>query len=202
MLSFVFRDHARLALHAALLFAVGAFAAWPVMHYRLWGLARPALVVFRLVVRLLGRSPSIARTTAVIFGFNGVAIFLYMASGFHPFLPKLFGIWTGFNVCVVAAMAGEEGLMAAARPAPGQWMPSRGLGALCGLLVLALELPCFWFALAMGMSMGHAVQSGGAHYLLALAVRAGAYASVILPLLLLSALAESVALRGSDAGRA
>ena len=87
MLSFVFRDHARLALHAALLFAVGAFASWPVVHYRLSALARPAIVVFRLVVHLLGRSPSIARTTAVIFGFNGLVIFLYMASGVHAFLP-------------------------------------------------------------------------------------------------------------------
>jgi len=197
MLEYVFRDHMRLAIHAALLFAVGAFASWPVVHYRLWALARPALAVFRLVLRLLGRSPSLARTTAVIFGFNGVAIFLYMAAGFHPLLPKLFAIWTGINVCVVAAMAGAEGLMESARPARGQWVPPPRLGALCGLVVLLLELPCFWYALAMGMSMGHAVQSGGASYADALTVRAGAYAAVILPMLLLSAVAESVTVRGA-----
>ena len=199
MLEYVFRDHMQLAIHAALLFAVGAFAAWPIVHYRLWALAWPALAVFRLVLRLLGRSPSLARTTAVIFGFNGVAIFLYMAAGFHPLLPKLFAIWTGINVCVVAAMAGEEGLMESSRPAPGQWVPPPRLGALCGLVVLLLELPCFWYALAMGMSMGHAVQSGEASYADALAARAGAYAAVILPMLLLSAVAESVTVRGAGA---
>jgi hypothetical protein len=197
MLSFVFRDHAKLALHAALLFTVGAFASWPVIHYRLSAVAQLPLAVFRLVVRLLGHSPSLAHMTGVIFGFNGTVIFLYMATGCHPLLPKLFGIWTGLNVCVVSALATEEGLMEPALPAPGQWAPPPGVGALCGLLVLVLELPCFWLALAMGMSMGHAVQSGAASYGEALAVRTGAYGAVVLPLLLLSALAEAVALRGS-----
>jgi hypothetical protein len=188
--------HVELALHAALLFAVGLFTAWPVVRYRWTAVARPALSVFRAVLRLMGPSPSIARMAAVIFGFNATAIFLYMASGFHPMLPKVFGIWTGLNVAVIGAMAAREPADALGRPRPGQWRPPAWLALPCGLLVLALELPCFWVSLALGMSMGHAVQ-GGAPYLRALAPRAAAYACVIAPALVVSALAEAVAIRGA-----
>ena len=199
MLSFVFRDHARLAVHAALLFAAGAFAACPAVCYRWQALARLPLAMLRFLVRLMGPAPGILRVAAVIFGFNGLAIFLYMASGIHPVLPKLFALWTGFNVCVVSAVAGRGNLLGALRPADDRWRPPPGLAAACGLLVLLLELPCFWLALAMGMSMGHAVRSGAASYPHALGARAAAYAAVILPLLLLSALAEAVAI-GAQAG--
>ena len=81
-----------------------------------------------------------------------------------------------------------------ARRAAGQWRPPAGLSMACGVLVLLLELPCFWYCIAMGISMGWAVQ-GGTPYQTALASRAPAYASVIVPLLLVSALAESVTIR-------
>ena len=197
MLEFVFRNHLRLAVHAALLFAVGLFISWPIVHYRLRALARLPLAIFRFVLRLIGPRPSIARIAGVIFCFNSVAIFIDMASGFHPLLPKLLGIWTGANVGMVAGLARQEGLAEPCEVGAGQWVPPARLVALCGLLTLVLELPSFWFALAMGMSLGHEVQSGSAPYLSALAVRAGAYAAIVMPLLLLSALAEAVAVRGA-----
>lgn len=199
MLEFVLREHFRLAAHAALLFAVGLFVSWPVIRYRLRGVALVPLAVFRVVLKLIGPAPSIARTAAVVFCFNGAVMFLCMASGFHPLPPKLLGIWTGLNIGVITGLARQEPLMAAGGSGPGRWAPPRWLTALCSLAVLTLELPCFWLALAMGMSMGHAVQAGTQSYLEALTPRAGAYGAVILPALLLSAVAEAVAVRGSSA---
>ncbi|MCK4283651.1 MAG: hypothetical protein KAX44_04985 [Candidatus Brocadiae bacterium] len=197
MIEYVFRTHFRLAVHAALLFTVGLFLSWPVIHYRLEALARLPLALFRFAIRLIGTSPSIARTAGVIFCFNSVAIFVYMASGFHPVLPKIFGVWTGMNIGTIVGMARrEEDFLQAGRPSPGQWLPPSPLTAICGVLVLVLELACFWFSIAMGMGMGHAVQAGAERYFDALAVRTRAYALVVLPVLALSAIAEAIAIRG------
>ncbi|MFO7958282.1 MAG: stage II sporulation protein M [Candidatus Brocadiia bacterium] len=198
MLHFVVVRHFRLAVHALLLFLVGMFIAWPVIRYKLRFIVRPAEAVLRFVTHLMGQSPGIPRMAAVIFGYNATAIFIYMASGFHPLLPKVFGVWTGLNIAVLMGMVQREGeIMDVFRRTPGQWTPPPRLTGLCGLLVLLLELPCFWFSIAMGISLGHAVQ-GGQGYLPALAMRAQAYVSVIAPVLLVSAVSEAVAIRGSS----
>jgi hypothetical protein len=51
----------------------------------------------------------------------------------------------------------------------------------------------------MGIRMGEQVLAGQTTYAQALATRAEAYASVIVPLLLLSAICETVAIRGMSA---
>lgn len=200
MLRYVFSVHLRLAVHAALLFAVGLFVSWPIVHYRLRAVGWLPLAIFRLVVRLIGRSSSIVRSVAVIFGFNTLVIFTYMASGFLPLLPKLFGIWTGMDIGIVLGMARAGPFPGASQLRAGQWLPSRALTSFCGSLVLALELPCFWFSIAMGISMGHAAAAGAKPYAAALGARAAAYFSVIVPLLLCSAVAEAIAIRGMAAG--
>jgi hypothetical protein len=198
MLRYVFSAHLRLAVHAALLFAVGLFVSWPVVHYRLRAMAWLPMAVFRLAMRLLGPSPSILRTWAVIVTFNATAMFLYMGSGFHPLLPKAFGIWVGMNIGIILGMGRQEQFpMTRAETAGPQWVPSARLTAICGLAVLLIELPCFWYCVALGISMGHVVQGGLASYPAALALRAGAYVTVLLPLLMASALAEAIAIRGS-----
>ena len=199
MITFAFQQHLRLAVHGALLFAAGLFASWPVIRYRLTAVAWLPEQTFRLVLRLLGPRPSIPRVAGVIFAFNSAVMFLQMASGYHPFLPKVLGIWTGLNVGIMGAASAREGIQPDALGAPeGGWIPPRLATLLCGLAVLALELPSYWFALAMGISLGHSVQ-GGAAYGSALAQRALAYVTVILPALLTSAVAESIAIRGSVA---
>lgn len=195
MVAFVFIHHARLALDAALLFAVGLFAAWPVIHYRWRAPAAPALAIVGALMALIRRRPTIARTAAIIFAFNGLAIFAYMATGFHPMLPKLIAVWTGFNVAAVVGLTRDEPWTDWPEAPAGWWRPSRLLAALCALAVLVLELPCFWLSVAMGISMGHAVQSGVQSYGAALAERAVPYAAILLPLLLASAVAETVAMR-------
>jgi len=200
MLRFLLADHLWLAGHAMLLFVVGLFVSWPVVHYRVRAVEALPLWIVRRVLQLFGASPSIGRMALVIGCFNSLAIFIYMASGFiSPLLPKLFGIWTGLNVGIVAAGGRrQESRLLEHGPQPGQWVPPRSLVGACGLVVLALELPCFWFAIGMGISLGHAV-AGGADHLAALALRARAYACAIVPALFLSALAESVAIRGASA---
>ncbi len=198
MLYFVFRDHASQAAQAALLFTAGAFFSWPVVRFRLRGVAALPVALLRLVVRLIGPAPSFVRMAGVIWAFNSAAMFIDLAAGFHPLLPALLCLWTGLNIGVVVGMAPREmAVPAASRPGPGRWSPPPAAARLCGLLVLLLELPCLFYTTAMGISMGALVQSGTLHYLPALAVRGRAYALVIVPLLLVSAIAEAIAIRGA-----
>ena len=198
MIEFVFKEHFRLALHAALLFAVGLFASYPVVKYRVRWLAAVPLALLRFVLRLIGPSPALARMAGVTWAFNSVVMFVYMATGFHPLLPKVLGVWMGLNIGTVIGMAPDyEELRTVSRPAAGQWAPPPGLARVCALLVPVLELPCFFYAVAMGMSMGQQVQSGALPYLSALAVRSQAYAALLVPILLASAVAEVTAIRGS-----
>jgi hypothetical protein len=198
MLEHVFHTEWRLVYHAVLLFAVGLFAGVAVVRLGLDALLRPAVTTFRWVVRLVGPGPSLLRMTLVIWLFNSAAICAYMCSGvLHHALPMLFCIWTGMNI------AGITGLMHTGRmPVRGimlqedQWSPPPGLGGLCGLAVLVLEMGSFWTAIAMGISMGNAVATGTGR-LAALGPRIGAYLSVLVPVLLLSALCEAIAIRDS-----
>jgi uncharacterized membrane protein SpoIIM required for sporulation len=200
MLKFVLAGHLRLAVHAALLFAVGLFASWPVVRYRLDVLTRPAEVVLRLVLRLMGPSPGLARMAGIIFANNCTVMFVCVAAGLHPMVPKVLCVWVGLNVGAMIGLLGrDEELLAPMRRRPGWWVPPPWATVLCSALVLLLELPCLWFAVAMGVSMGRVVHGGSASYAEALAAYARAYWSVIAPVLLVSAAAESVAVRGSFA---
>ena len=197
-LSFVLSAHFRLAIHAALLFAVGLFVAWPVVRYRLTGVAWLPRRIFDFVVWCIGPSPSLPRIAAVIFLFNATVMLLQMVSGFHSFLPRVLGIWTGMNVGIMSAFPGRAGEMVRDAAGRGEgWMPPRGLTLACSLLVILLELPCYFYALAMGMRLGHLVQGTEATYLETLWPRLIAYGMVVAPALLASAAAEAVSIRGA-----
>jgi len=200
-LNFLLVDHFRLALHAGLLFGVGLFVAWPVVRYRLTGVAWLPRRIFGLIVSLMGSRPTLSRMALVIFLFNSTVMFLQMAVGFHSFVPKVLCIWTGMNVGVMMGFAGESAGMIreAARRREG-FIPPPSLTLLCSLLVMLLELPCYFYALAMGMKLGHVVQGGRAAYLAALEPRALAYVLFLAPALLVSAVAESVSIRGAATG--
>ena len=197
MLRFLFVEHCGLAWRMALLFGIGLALSWPVVRLRLRDVAWLPLQVFRLVMRLCGRRPGLVRMTVVIFGFNSVAIFIYMASGFHPLLPRLFAVLTGLNVGLIAGFSSAlQTADPALLPAPRGWRPPSWLALLCGFAVLALELPAFWLSLAMGVSMGQSVSAGVVTYGAALSQRAAVYGSLVLPMLLVSAVAESLAISG------
>ena len=154
-------------------------------------------------MRLMGRRPGLARMAGVIWVYNCAVMFLYMATGFHPILPHAFAAWSGLNIGLIMARAGDDQghlFDRLASPADGRWRPSRALAGLCGALVLLVELPCFWYAVGMGVSLGREVQAGG-RYLAGLGVRTAAYGCLIVPALLASAAAESVAIRAASSPR-
>jgi len=196
LLQFVVVRHWRLALGAAALFASGLLASVPVGLCRIRAVEWLPLKALRLVLKLMGPRPALWRMAALIWAFNSAAIFLYMASGFHPAPPMIFAAWTGLNVGLVLAASrrrDEGSAWELGRPLGG-WVPPAWLALACGALVVVLELPCFWYAIAMGISMGRGVMNG-LGYLDLLAPRALAYAAFIVPSLLVSAAAEAVAVR-------
>jgi uncharacterized membrane protein len=194
---FVFMDHFGNACNAALLSVVGMLVAYPVIKWDIKGLQVVPMWLFKAVLNLLGAHPGLLRTTLVIFCFNSMAIFLYMASGVHPLIPGLIAILTACNIAVIVSKATEvespkvsEGLFTA------RWYPGSSLTYVCGLMVILLELPCFWYSIAMGMSLGSEVIMHQSTYAQGLAIRGQAYVVLIVPLLLVSAACESIAIRG------
>jgi hypothetical protein len=201
LVRFIFVDHESAALEAALLFGAGSLLAYPAVRLKLRSLTMFPLALFRLARCLVGTEAN-PRMALAIFGFNGTAMFLYMASGFHPAIPAAISLLTGFNIATILLWAGMDETRQDDEPIapPGRWMPGRRLATVCGLAVLLIELPCFAFAIAMGIRMGQDVLSGRMTYAQGFASRVEAYASVILPLLLVSAICETVAIRGMSGG--
>jgi len=201
VIAFVLAQHFWPACEAALLFLLGALLAWPLLKTAPGLLSWFPRLVLGLVRKLIGARPGIGRMTVVIWGFNGTAMFLYMAAGFRPWLPEAVAVLTGFNIAAVMLWTAGGGEILEEPAAGDGWVPGKALAGLCGLTVLLLELPCFWYAVGMGIRLGREVASGSVPYGQGLCIRAQAYAVVILPALLVSALCEAVAIRGMQAER-
>ncbi len=201
LFSFVFVRHFDLACGAALLFLIGALLALPVVRCGANLLTSMPMLLFRAVRRMFGSRPGMTRLWSLIFGFNGTVMFLYMASGVHPFIPAAVSLLTGYNIAVIVIKAGEtddSGFLAGS-PDSG-WRPSRWVAGLCAAAVVLLELPCFWYSIAMGIRLGQEVAAGQTTYTDGMAVRLQAYLLVILPLLFVSAVCEAIAIQGSGVG--
>jgi hypothetical protein len=197
LFSFVLVHHFGLACGAALLFLMGVLLAFPVVKLGAAPLTWLPRVLFGMVRRLLGGQPSMARLGSVIFGFNGSAMLLYMASGVHPGIPAAISVLTGYNIAVILLLSGEANGLAITPAA--HWKPARWVAGLCGLAVVFLELPCFWYSIAMGIGLGQEVVAGRTGYLEAFSFRLYAYVVLILPVLLVSALCEAIAIQGMAA---
>lgn len=194
---FVFIDHFVLACVAALWFVAGMVLAIPVARWDIKWLQRLPLWFFRSVLRLFGDQPSLLRMTLIIFFFNGSAMFIYMSSGVYPLVPKIIALMTGFNIAAFFVKSTEmEDLLDARAPSTAQWIPGPGLTILCGLVVILLELPCFWYAIAMGIKLGQIATSHGG-YTAGFEERGRAYGSILIPILFASAICESIAVRGA-----
>ncbi len=201
--SFVFVQHFGPACGAALLFLAGALLAFPVVKHGSPRLTWLPLILFRMVRRMLGTRPGMTHLWSLIFGFNGTVMLLYMASGVHPGIPAAISILTGYNIAVILLVAAKaedlDGL--AVSPVSG-WKPGKWVAGICGLAVLLLELPCFWYSIAMGIRLGQAIVAGQTSYVEGITVRLHAYVLLILPTLLVSAVCEAIAIRGMSGGPA
>jgi len=198
LFSFVFVEHFGLACGAALLFLVGALIAFPVVKHGSTRLTRLPMILFRLVRRMLGTNPGMTRLWSLIFGFNGTAMLLYMASGVHPGFPAAISLLTGYNIAVILLVAGgSEELDGLTVSSASGWKPGKWVAGVCGLAVLLLELPCFWYSIAMGIRLGQEIVASQTSYVQGIPARLHAYGFLILPALLVSALCEAIAIQGS-----
>jgi len=208
------------ALYAMIAFILGAASAWVVIYWEVEPLERFALWLLKCVTWLVGQRPTMLRLFVIIWGFNSTAMFVYMCTGVWVVLPALVCFLTGMNLAIifVRGPAAAEGSplipVPAASTLDAEEGPALGVGPmLCGLLVVLLELPAFWYSIGMGISLGHFVQEhfssiadilllrlGSPAFNAAFEERAAAYVQVIVPVLFVSALAEAYAVR--EASRA
>ena len=200
LFSFVFIDHFGLACGAALLFLAGALLAFPGVKSGSPVWTWLPMVLFRMVRRMLGTRPGTTRLALLIFGFNGTVMLLYMATGVHPGFPAAISVLTGYNIAVILLLAGEtEDLDVPAVSAGPGWQPNKWVAAICGLAVLILELPCFWYSIAMGIRLGQEILAGQTSYAAGIPGRLHAYALLVLPILFVSAVCEAMAIKGMAA---
>lgn len=185
----------RLVLHhtpqagiAALLFIAGVLSAVPVLRWRVEFLLRMPRSFAGWLREIMDKRPSVLRLAAFIFSFNGTAILCYMLTGVLPGLPYVVAFWTGLNVALAGLLVRETGAPDVVARSPTRWE------RLCGILTFVLELPCFWYALGLGMTIRLGFSRGVRDLdWTSLADRVWAYALVILPVLALSALVEAYA---------
>ncbi len=187
-------EHTGAALWAMAVFACGFVLAFPVVQLRVRSLLVFPQWLLRVARKYLRPELSSILLFAFIFCFNTVAIFCYMVSGGLVFLPIVFGMLTGLNAGVVLL---EDAREAAADPQPTAAAPARAWVGFCSLFVVVAELSSFWFAIGMGIRMGHLMRASfnWTTFEQALVPRALAYVLVIVPVLALSAAAETAAIK-------
>jgi len=178
--------HTGYALAMALIFGAGAVFSFPVMRWQV----RPLLFFpkwfARTLERFMAAAPSRGRLALFIFSFNGSVMLLYMLTGFVPGMPALVAFMTGLNVMLA-------GFMGRSKVLSQKTVKPLSLSArVCAVLTFCLELPCFWYTMAMGWTMesrlSHVWRSAG---MASAQERIVTYAMIILPLLMISALAEA-----------
>lgn len=182
------------ALGASLAFFIGVYSARFVLASNIRPLMAVPVWVLRKLGRFLRRNPTIPALGLLIFAFNGTAMFIYLLLGLVPFLPATVAFLTGMNVAVGAAKGPE--IMAELGPAEPEHpeAPPRlnPVAAACSVVVLLLELPCFWFTIALASGMSYTVVTvAEPRNLPDFKLRLMTYASIILPLLAVSAFAEA-----------
>jgi hypothetical protein len=211
-------NHWRTASLEGVVFFVGLFSAAIVLRYRLTFLMRFPLWFMAKVMKLMAGRPSYPFIASFIFLFNSISIFCYMMSGaLLPMLPTAICFLTGMNIGLAGSTASraapaerreqepgsarndDSGQTQEEEPQKAQGQPpatgaSRAFlyGAIL-VVVAGLELPAFWFAVAMGTTMSRAWLPLAAKGLgNAIVPRLIAYGTVLVPVLAVSAAVEAV----------
>lgn len=196
---FVFVDHFSHACSAAAWFALGAVLAFFLGKWSRDTADRIASWLSRLLLKLFGSRPGLVRTAATIFLYNGIVMFIYLSSGLRQVIPCFIAFVSGsiLTLCSLAASR-EPHLFQAPVVSAGGWRPSSAIIAVCAIATVLLELPCFWYSIGMGISLGEQTARAFQIYGAAWRERALAYAQTLLPLLAISACCESVAILGAS----
>jgi len=188
--------HLRPAAYAALVFTLGLLSSITVVKYRIEVLLAFPRWLSQKLPRML--SLSALPMLLIIFGFNSTAILLYMLTGAaHYLAPVFIAFMTGTHIGIISILA--MGASAAPPAAQEQGMARRRFALLCGLLTGLLELPCFWLAIGMGMTLGGFGAPVDDLAAMAL-VRLSVYARMIAPVLFLSAAIETIGIKLMDGG--
>ena len=182
-------EHTTYAVAAALLFAAGAVFSVPVLRRRIKFLLAFPRWFSALLARIIEARPSVAALALFIFAFNSVAIFVYMLFGLIPWFPVLIAFFTGLNVAAASVM-GKSAIRRV-----GAAADRLGTGArVCAGVTFLLELPCFWYAMAMAAAFDvNIVDIFMGEDAASVVVRLRAYLQVLVPILAVSALAEAYA---------
>ncbi|MBM4085545.1 MAG: hypothetical protein FJ272_12200, partial [Planctomycetes bacterium] len=100
-------DHVGLAALAAVTFFVGAFSAVVVVRYNLNFLKVFPLWCLKQVTKVAGPNSHWLWLFAFIFGFNSLAMFVYMSCGLIMFLPTIVNFLTGMHLAIIFAASRE-----------------------------------------------------------------------------------------------
>ena len=184
--------HTGYAVAMALVFFAGMTFAVPVLRWQVGFLLLLPRWFAGRIERIMSSGPSFPGLGAFIFLFNSGMMLLDMLTGLVPWLPAFVTFLTGLNV----ALAGFMGRSGAGPERVADPLPFSA--RLCAALTFCLELPCFWYTMAMGWTMTARfvdVFRGG--NMGSVRQRVVAYVIVILPLLAVSAFAEAHAVRSA-----
>lgn len=192
------------ALAAAIAFVLGAMSAPFALGSGVKALTALPLWMLRRIVVMMARRPSVWKLAAFIFAFNGAAMLVYLLLGLIPFMPAVMAFWAGMNIAIVMLKSGEAPLAPTDTVTIGEkggTGAGQALAAVCTVVTLCLELPCFWFTIGMAQGMNYwAGTALEPDHLADLRMRVMTYTQVVLPLLGVSALAEAYAV-GRPLGR-
>jgi hypothetical protein len=184
---------------AAVLFAAGMACATPVYQRRMERLLSfPRWVALKLRA-IRDKKPSVPALGLFIFAFNGVAMLVYMLLGIIPGLAALISFFTGLNIILIGLLVREMASddvgprLFELEPQSRRRAPPVSV-RVCGVLTLLLELPSFWFTMGMTLWMKPSLFAMWRNADWSpIAQRVTAYLTIILPILLVSAMVEAYA---------
>ncbi|MCX5726699.1 MAG: hypothetical protein NT030_05945 [Candidatus Saganbacteria bacterium] len=190
------RGHVYWAWFSLLLFVAGFFFSYAVERYDLRFLKVFPKWMLKKTLNFANPRKSFLSIFLFIALFNSIAIFIYMLSGVFVIFPFIIAVLTGLNIGIILLQPIPPEFEAIFPEEQIEINPA--IPYLGALLVPILELTVFSTSIAMGMTLGLSILLNFKPvyiYLLILS-RVQAYLIFGVPILFISALLETLALKG------